>query len=140
MDALVQATPAKVRVPPSAGRGRPPGSQNKATQVAKQAIADFLENNAPKVQKLFDQVAKKNPARALELYDKFAEYVLPKLTRTTLVGDPDAPLQVPMISISFPQGGPGQAKRAQQPALEHAAEDAQLLSAPVASTSLDPEA
>jgi hypothetical protein len=120
--------------------GRVAGTPNKTTGLAKKAIVAFLEHNAPKVQSLFNRVAKENPARALELYDKFAEYVLPKLTRTTLVGDPDAPLQVPMISISFPQGGPGQAKRAQQPPLEHAAEDAQLLSAPVASTSSDPDA
>ena len=33
------------------------------------------------------QVAEKDPAKALELYAKLAEFILPKLSRSTVDGD-----------------------------------------------------
>lgn len=69
------------------GPGRPKGSETKATKQVRNAIAAFIENNAEKVQTLWDRVAIDAPDKALDLYGKLAEYVLPKLARTELSGD-----------------------------------------------------
>jgi hypothetical protein len=68
--------------PPRAGRGRPPGSPNKVTRDARQAFADLLDSKSEKAARLWEIVAKKDPARALEILGKLGEYVMPKLART----------------------------------------------------------
>jgi hypothetical protein len=45
-------------------------------------FAAFVQGNAPKVQGLFDRVAKKNPIKALEIMVRLAEFVVPRLQRT----------------------------------------------------------
>lgn len=47
----------------------------------------FVEANAEKVQALFDKVAESDPAKALDLLARLAEFVIPKLARTDLTGD-----------------------------------------------------
>jgi hypothetical protein len=47
----------------------------------------FVEHNAERVQELFDQVAEKDPAKALELLAKMSEFVVPRLSRSTVDGD-----------------------------------------------------
>lgn len=75
--------------PPNAGKGRKAGVPNKATATARNVFAAFVEGNVGKVQGLWDKVAKKDPARALEIYGKLAEFCMPKLARTetTLDGE-----------------------------------------------------
>jgi hypothetical protein len=82
--------------------GRPPGSLNKATREAKTAIAAFVDGNAHRLEEWLDAVArgdpdhdvKPNPAKAFELFQSVIEYHLPKMARTELAGDPDAPIEV----------------------------------------------
>ena len=62
--------------------GRPKGSPNKTTKEIRDAFQCFVEDNTDKFQGWIDEVAKKNPAKALELIGSLSEYVLPKLTRT----------------------------------------------------------
>jgi hypothetical protein len=50
----------------------------------RECITAFVENNAPKVQELFDKVAESSPAKALELYARIAEFVIPKQNRTEI--------------------------------------------------------
>lgn len=69
------------------GPGRPKGSQNKATTAVRESITAFVENNASKVQELFDKVAKDSPAKALDLYTRLAEFVIPKRNRTEIEGE-----------------------------------------------------
>jgi hypothetical protein len=70
---------------PRAGRGA--GSANKATATARSAISSFIEGKAAEVEILWTQVAEKDPAKALELYAKLAQFVLPMLSRSTVDGD-----------------------------------------------------
>jgi hypothetical protein len=77
--------------------GRASGVVNKATQDARQAIALFVDQSAPKLLDWLDQVAngmpdhdiKPNPAKAIELVQNLCEYHIPKLARTELSGSPD---------------------------------------------------
>jgi hypothetical protein len=78
---------AEKRRPPNAGIGRVAGVPNKVTSVVRELFAAFVETNVEKVQELFDRVAKDDPKGALEILVKFSEFVLPKLTRTTVDGE-----------------------------------------------------
>ena len=97
------------------GAGRPAGSPNKSTSMAREAIAKFVEANAPKMEKWLSSVAEgkpkldkegnqiykdgepeykiePNPLKAFEMLQTVMEYHVPKLARTEMVGDPDAPI------------------------------------------------
>jgi len=81
--------------------GRAKGTPNKTTQDFKQTITALLQDNAQNVNRWLQLVAegdgtergKPDPARALDLMAKLAEYAAPKLNRTEVVGDADNPLQ-----------------------------------------------
>jgi hypothetical protein len=82
------------------GRGRPPGSVNKATKTFRETVSAMLEGNAENVQKWLETVAygdgdqvKPDPKGALTLLAQLAEYATPKLARTEMVGDAEQPLQ-----------------------------------------------
>lgn len=109
---VVKAT----RKPPNAGKGRKKGVPNKATGVAREAFAMFVETNASKMQKWLNRVAEgvpvidpdtneqaeRNgvplwitppaPATALDIIQRIAEYHIPKLARTEVVGDANQPV------------------------------------------------
>lgn len=67
--------------------GRPKGTPNKATADVRAVFAAFVERNAEQAQELFDRVAKRQPAKALDLLARLSEFVLPKLARTELSGE-----------------------------------------------------
>ena len=96
------------------GAGRPIGSPNKSTTMAREAIAKFVEANAPKMEKWLSTVAEgkpkldkegnqiykdgeaiykiePNPLKAFEMLQTVMEYHVPKLARTEVVGDEKAP-------------------------------------------------
>ena len=92
-------------------RGRPPGTPNKATHDARQAIASFVDGNAHRLVEWLDRVSEgvktidpetgddvyvvqPNPAKAFEMFQSVVEYHVPKLARTELVGDDANPLVV----------------------------------------------
>lgn len=79
--------------------GRAPGSPNKVSQEARQAIASFVDGNAHRLTGWLDQVAEgipkaeddgywvqPNPAKAFELFQSVVEYHIPKLARTEHTG------------------------------------------------------
>jgi hypothetical protein len=82
--------------------GRAPGSANKATKDARDAIGLFVDKNAHRLTEWLDAVAngdplldiKPNPAKAFEMFQSVVEYHVPKLARTELAGD---------ISVQFPK-------------------------------------
>jgi hypothetical protein len=85
---------------PNNGMGRPKGVPNKATKDVKEAIARFAEGNVHKLEEWLETIAygdgdqvKPDPAKAADLYMKVIEYHIPKLARTELAGDKDAPLK-----------------------------------------------
>lgn len=67
--------------------GRPKGVANKATADVRAVFAHFVERNAAKAQELFDRVAEDDPAKALDLLARLAEFVVPKLSRSTIDGE-----------------------------------------------------
>lgn len=96
---------------PPLGKGRPPGSQNKATSAAREAIAQFVDGNAHRLTEWLDLVAHgvkaedpetgeekfivaPNPAKAFDMFQSVVEYHIPKLARTELAGDENNPLVV----------------------------------------------
>lgn len=77
--------------PPNAGKGRKAGVPNKATRDVRSVFTAFVEQNAERAQELFEQVATKDPAKALDLLARLSEFVLPKLARTELAADAKNP-------------------------------------------------
>ena len=83
------------------GPGRPKGCQNKVTVEFKQTVQKLLDDNRENVARWLALVAegdgtdscKPDPGRALDLMAKLAEYAAPKLARTVVAGDPDAPVE-----------------------------------------------
>ena len=58
--------------------GRPKGSQNSTTKELRDAIQNLLSDKIDRVQTLLEEVEKKNPAKALDVYLKLYEFVVPK--------------------------------------------------------------
>jgi hypothetical protein len=79
--------------------GRPKGSPNKKTQDIRNAYKKFIEDNVPQFQEWIEQVAEKNPAKALELVSNLSDFVLPKLARTEVVGDEEQPLNIDLTKL-----------------------------------------
>lgn len=87
-------------------KGRPKGSPNKSTAAAREAIAQFVDGNAHKMQEWLEQVAKgvkndddkfivlPNPEKAFGMLQSVMEYHLPKLARTEHTGDEDQPVKI----------------------------------------------
>jgi hypothetical protein len=68
------------------GKGRPKGAVNKSTGIVREAIASLLERNAPNMDRWLNEVADKDPYKALDLMQKLSEYHIPKLARTEVTG------------------------------------------------------
>jgi len=76
-----------------AGPGRPKGMPNKSTSKVREAIAELLERNAPNMDRWLNEVADKDPHKALDIIQKLSEYHIPKLARTEVTGLDGAPQQ-----------------------------------------------
>jgi len=76
-------------------KGRPKGSPNKSTALAREAIAKFVDGNADKLQGWLDEIAlndKLGPKVAFDCFMQVAEYHVPKLARVEQVGDAEKPI------------------------------------------------
>ena len=76
-------------------KGRPAGSPNKSTAMAREAIAKFVDGNSDKLQGWLDEIAmseKHGPKVAFDCFMQVAEYHVPKLARVEQVGDTDKPI------------------------------------------------
>ena len=67
--------------------GRAPGTPNKATAAAREAIARFVDGNADRLQGWLDEIhADKGAEAAFAAFSSLLEYHVPKLQRTELTG------------------------------------------------------
>lgn len=80
--------------PPSAGRGRRKGEINKVTRDVREMIAQVALRNAGRLDAWLARVAKKNPAKAIDLYCKLIEYHIPKLSRQEIVKPDTGPPRI----------------------------------------------
>lgn len=87
--------------PPSAGRGRPKGSPNKATANAREAIARFVDGHTSELDALLLEIrATEGPKAAWQCIMDLIEYHVPKLARTELTAGDGKPL-IPPEGITF---------------------------------------
>lgn len=73
------------------GAGRTKGTPNKSTAQAREAVALLVEGNLPKLQGWLDRIAADDPKAAMDTFVKLLEYHVPKLARTELTGQYEAP-------------------------------------------------
>ena len=103
------------------GSGRVKGSQNKVTKEFKAIVQDLIDENQDNVKSWLSRVANgvpgeyqtnadglretvrypvvADPAKAVDLISKLAEYVAPKLTRTEVTGPGGQPLAPPVLTV-----------------------------------------
>jgi len=75
---------------PNRPKGRAPGSKNKSTTTAREAIAALVELNAPKMAEWLEEIrAHDGPLVAWRCVSDVMEYHLPKLARTELTTPPE---------------------------------------------------
>ena len=81
---------------PKAGRRK--GTPNKITADIRTSIKLLSERNVTGFEALIDRVAKKDPARAMDLHLKVLEFNIPKLQRTEMTGLDGAAMSVELSS------------------------------------------
>ena len=88
----------KKGMPRPPGAGRRPGSPNKATAQAKEAIARFVDGNAERLQRWLDEIEREEGAKeAFRCFSDLLEYHVPKLTRAEVTGGDGGPLVVEIV-------------------------------------------
>ena len=92
--------------------GRSKGTPNKATTDFRATVSKLLDDNAENVGAWLIQVAegvgevKPDPAKALDLLAKLAEYAAPKLNRTEVTGKDGGPIEH-SLRVTFVEPGRG---------------------------------
>jgi hypothetical protein len=83
------------RKKPGAGPGRPPGTPNKSTANAREAIARLVEGNMGRVQGWLDEIhAKDGPKAAMACFTDLIEYHVPKLARSEVEQHHDGKIEI----------------------------------------------
>lgn len=80
--------------------GRARGTPNKATVEFRQTVQKLLDDNRANVAKWLTAVAKDDPAKALDLLAKLAEFAAPKLARNEVTGPDGGALTVQVIRFA----------------------------------------
>ena len=77
------------------GGGSRKGVPNRSTALAREAIAQFVDNNSEKLQGWLDRIAAdKGPEAAFRCFTDLVEYHVPKLARTELTGQDQGPVKI----------------------------------------------
>lgn len=82
--------------------GRPPGVPNRTTTDFKEAVNKLLNDCGPQLFEWVQQVAVKNPQRAVDCLAALAEYAIPKQSRVTHTGDPNEPVFFKQVEDDIP--------------------------------------
>ena len=67
--------------------GRIKGTPNKSTAEIKEIITRVVGNQLDMLEDDLKKIRKESPARAAEIYMKMVDYVLPKQSKTELIGE-----------------------------------------------------
>lgn len=70
--------------------GREKGTPNKSTAEVREAIAAFASANVDQMGIWLNEI--ESPEKKLDLFLRAIEYHVPKLARTEVAGDPNAPI------------------------------------------------
>lgn len=81
-------------------KGRPAGIPNKTTTDFKKAINNLVEYATPEMVSWLKQVAEEDPAKALDLLHKLAEFAYPKLARTELANADDKAFKIEATDVT----------------------------------------
>jgi hypothetical protein len=76
----------KKGTPKPANSGKKKGTVNKATADIKEAYKNLIEMNLENMTAWLEQIAAKDPAKAIMIISELSEYVIPKLARTEMTG------------------------------------------------------
>lgn len=80
---------------PRPNSGRKPGTPNKVTANAREAIGRFVDGNAERLQGWLDEIAQtEGPKEAFRCFSDVLEYHVPKLARTETTGKIDATVNI----------------------------------------------
>lgn len=82
--------------------GRPPGVPNKVTTDFKESVRLLMNNKAAKFDEWIDRIALENPGRAMEIIGQLGEFVVPKQSRVTVVGDINEPVFFKQVEDDIP--------------------------------------
>lgn len=80
--------------------GRPQGAKDKAQNDIKQAYQSLVEGNLSNIETWLQEVAAKDPAKAIELMLRLSEFILPKIKSVELSGKDGMPF-IPIKGITF---------------------------------------
>lgn len=84
------------------GAGRPKGSTNKSTEMAKRILTEFIGKNMNDMEDLFEQLKAEDPKKAFDVLYSGLEYVLPKLARTEYQAlDKNGEKADPSVEVKF---------------------------------------
>ena len=64
--------------------GKQKGTENKLTKAARELFVETLEKQVPNVETALAEVYKKDKAKYLELFAKYAQYFVPKKIEATV--------------------------------------------------------
>lgn len=81
------------------GPGRKAGVPNKVTTEFRATIQKLLDDNRENVSEWLSKVATEDPAKALDLLAKLAEFAAPKLSRTEVTGKDGKEIPAPTVTV-----------------------------------------
>ena len=81
--------------------GRKKGVPNKATRDIKEAYRQLIEKNLDNLTKWIEQIAAKDPEKAIRILADLSEYVVPKLARQEHTGEGGKDLTVTILFKDF---------------------------------------
>jgi len=81
-------------------KGRPKGAINRSTEMAKLTLARIADEGLDNLKKDLQEIRKKDPVRAAELYLKILEYIIPKQQRVEVKGEIEQKIQQITVNIN----------------------------------------
>ena len=79
--------------------GRPKGVPNKATGIARDALAQFIDGNIHRLNEWIYQIAEKDPEAAFKAFMSVVEFAIPKMQRLDMKTEFTETLKVSIIKF-----------------------------------------